>query len=88
MNSRVKLVIGIGRYFVLAALLGVFGMLAFHSAYTPYQRNLFHKHRWTTEACKAAGVPIEHCAMPVQSKQGEVHYFEFCLEHGEFRWIK
>jgi hypothetical protein len=62
-----------------------------HSSEAPYSNNHFHGHRWRTEYCKKAGLPIAACAitMPMmQNVSSETAMFDICLEHGEWRRIK
>lgn len=62
-----------------------------HSSYAPYTNNHFHQHRWRTEYCKKAGLPIQACTISIPMMQNvstEVAQFDICMEHGEWRRIK
>ena len=62
-----------------------------HSSYVPYSNNHFKPHRWRTDYCRKAGLPIAACAITMPSMNNvsnETAMFDICLEHGEWKRIK
>lgn len=62
-----------------------------HSSASPYYNNHFHGHRWRTDVCKRANLPIAACTITipgVANVSSEQAQFDICMEHGEWRRIK
>ena len=73
----------------LAVIVLLFLYGFFHTSYRPYLNNQWKSHRWNSQSCLDMGKPAIDCSLQVRSPgTTETGYFDFCMEHGEWRRIK